>query len=730
MPQVADRVKDTSTTTGTGTLTLANSAPAGFRTFASAFTTGATVSFCVQDTSGNWEVGEGVFTAPTTLTRTTVHSSSNAGALVNFPAGSKDVFCTVPATLMPMPTVALPTISPSLLLDFANSRTVDPRITFARASTATRVNSMGLIEQVAAGVPRIDYDPITLACKGLLIEESRTNLLTYSEQFDNAAWTKTRSSITANVATAPDGTTTADKLVEDTTASNSHFAFQSVAGLTDSTVYLHSVFAKAGERTKVVICFMDKAGTTRGMLFDLSSGTVANYNQSGITDTSIYGIQSVGNGWYRCWVGHSSNTGAFNPRGSVILTNGSTDSYTGDGTSGIYLWGAQLEAGAFATPYQPSTETFTGRTTTATYYGSNGLIQTASSGVARMSYNPANLTVAPKLLLEAAATNLLTYSEQFDNAAWVKVATATVTPNSTVAPDGATTADTVNLPASGDRINTTAISVSGSTTYTFSVWLSGSGTMNMTLNTSGGTFKTVTQSVTLTPTLTRYRLSITTNSDNTGLYSIIGRYDGVSGAGTATSCVAWGAQLEQSAYPTSYIPTTTAQVTRNADTSTSAQTTRAADVANMTGANFSSWYRQDEGTIYVDANMRDNITTGFQNFVSINDSTTSNSVTVVANGSGDVINGEVRTSGTVVAGFYPAYTNGATKIAIAYKTNDVNYSKDGAIGTTDTSAAIPSATQINIGANYGGGGQLNGHIARLAYYPKRISNTELQALTS
>jgi hypothetical protein len=75
----------------------------------------------------------------------------------------------------------------SLLFDFANSQTVDPRITFTRASSATRVNSSGTIVTASTDVARIDYDPVTLACKGLLFEEARTNLLTYSEQFDNAA---------------------------------------------------------------------------------------------------------------------------------------------------------------------------------------------------------------------------------------------------------------------------------------------------------------------------------------------------------------------------------------------------------------------------------------------------------------------------------------------------------------------------------------------------------------
>jgi hypothetical protein len=94
----ADRVKDTTAAPGTGTVTLANVAPAGYQTFATAFTTGTLVSYCIADQSGTrWEVGTGTFTAPATLTRTTVLASSAAGAKVDFATGTQDVFCTAPA---------------------------------------------------------------------------------------------------------------------------------------------------------------------------------------------------------------------------------------------------------------------------------------------------------------------------------------------------------------------------------------------------------------------------------------------------------------------------------------------------------------------------------------------------------------------------------------------------------------------------------------------------------
>ena len=91
-----DRVKDTTTTSGTGDITLSGSAPTGFRTFASVFVTGQRVRYAiVAQSGGEWEVGRGTLTGATTLARTQVRRSSNSDALVNFSAGTKDVFCTI-----------------------------------------------------------------------------------------------------------------------------------------------------------------------------------------------------------------------------------------------------------------------------------------------------------------------------------------------------------------------------------------------------------------------------------------------------------------------------------------------------------------------------------------------------------------------------------------------------------------------------------------------------------
>lgn len=240
-------------------------------------------------------------------------------------------------------------LSPSLILQFAGAQTMDPRITFTRSTTATFTGSNGLLQTAAINTPRFDYDPVTLAPLGLLIEEQRTNLVTYSEQFDNAAWTKTNASVTANTIVSPDGALTADKLVENT-ANGFHLAQSATITPTASTLYTFTCYAKAAERTQVSVAFTGGGSADSGVIFNLLNGTYV--ATIGVAPNS-YNIISVGDGWYRCsitWVTTNTNVIA----GRVYSALSSAISYTGDGTSGIYIWGAQLEAGAFPTSYIPT----------------------------------------------------------------------------------------------------------------------------------------------------------------------------------------------------------------------------------------------------------------------------------------------------------------------------------------------------------------------------------------
>ncbi len=256
----------------------------------------------------------------------------------------------------------VPVVLPTLNLDFANSQSLDKRITFSRGSIGTRVNRNGLIETIAANQPRFDFDPISGECKGLMIEESRTNLVTNSEDFTNANWSKSQSSIITTSIVAPNGST-AYKLVENTVSGVGHFITQvSITKLSNAILTL-TIFAKAAERQYLGLVINSSSTgfpNRYGAEFNLGNGTASEHDpaQSSYTNGS-YLITPYSNGWYRCRITCTTSTDAqsqvriFTFRDTNQWT--SAASYAGDGTSGLYIWGAQVEAGAFPTSYIPTT---------------------------------------------------------------------------------------------------------------------------------------------------------------------------------------------------------------------------------------------------------------------------------------------------------------------------------------------------------------------------------------
>jgi hypothetical protein len=222
--------------------------------------------------------------------------------------------------------------------------TTDGQLAFTRSTTATRVNSAGLIESVAINVPRLDY--LNSTCPKLLLEPSRTNLVLQSSAFDDAAWSANlNATVTANATTAPDGAITADKIVEDTNNSQ-HFIGQTPTSVS-GVAHTISVYAKAAERSFLFL-FEDSAGG-RNAYFNLSNGTIGTVGGSATAS-----ITSVGNGWYRCSVTYTASGTLVRMRCAPATANG-TASYTGNGTSGIFVWGAQIEVGAYATSLIPTT---------------------------------------------------------------------------------------------------------------------------------------------------------------------------------------------------------------------------------------------------------------------------------------------------------------------------------------------------------------------------------------
>jgi hypothetical protein len=227
--------------------------------------------------------------------------------------------------------------------------------TFSRAGAlpsynATRVNSEGLIEEVLSNVPRLNYpmiDGVVSGCPSLLLEPQRTNLLLRSEAFDNAYWTKTGSSVVSGF-TSPKGDLSAFKLVEDTSTGGHATTRADFGAGVNLAQYTLSVFAKKGENDLLVI----QDGTIgSNAYFNLTNGVV-----DGITGTGTADIKVLLDDWYHC--SFTFTQSGVNLRPQIALSDttlkGSFPSYTGDGTSGIYIWGAQLEVGSYATSYIPT----------------------------------------------------------------------------------------------------------------------------------------------------------------------------------------------------------------------------------------------------------------------------------------------------------------------------------------------------------------------------------------
>jgi len=218
-----------------------------------------------------------------------------------------------------------------------------------RATTATRVNSAGLIESVAVNVPRIDYT--NGSCPSLLVEPQRTNLLTYSEEFDNAAWNPNEITITANNTISPNGTQNADRALE-TAANAYHDILNLNAILSAGSTYTFSCFVKFAGR-EFIYLFISNGIAAAAVKFNIQTGVALGTALGTVVSSKI---ENYGNGWYRCSVVYTS---AILSGATLAVSTTNTGAlslapYTGDITKGIYIWGAQLEVGSYATSYIPT----------------------------------------------------------------------------------------------------------------------------------------------------------------------------------------------------------------------------------------------------------------------------------------------------------------------------------------------------------------------------------------
>lgn len=238
---------------------------------------------------------------------------------------------------------------PLINLNFLNG-TLDPRITFTRSSGASYVNKNGFISYVQSGQPRFDYSPSsTGTIRGLLVEEQRTNLIVFSQ--DQTQWasnpTPNNYYPTANAATAPDGTPTATFILKPITLGNST-VYKTWSGTT-STYYAGSIWLKAGGYSRAAVVFTNSsfANVDTGATVNLSTGSIIS-----VLNSSTVSVTPYGNSWYRVSITalSSSTTGnyvfAFYP-----LDNSNSAVFAGDGVSGIYSWGAQVETSQYGTTW-------------------------------------------------------------------------------------------------------------------------------------------------------------------------------------------------------------------------------------------------------------------------------------------------------------------------------------------------------------------------------------------
>jgi hypothetical protein len=547
------------------------------------------------------------------------------------------------------------------------------------------------------------------------VAKAEENLLTYSQAFNDAAWLKQNSTITANTAVAPDGTTTAETLTASAGTSN-HIVQQTNAVPAGSNVF--SVYLKAGTNNFAQLAF---ASTSTYANFNLGTGVVG--TSSGVTAS----IVSVGSGWYRCIAVFTKST---ETSCVVAVASSASDarlqSWTAAGTETIFIWGAQLEQRSAVTAYTATT------TQVITNYVPQLL--TAASDVARFEHNPVTRE-SLGLEIEESRTNLVLRSEDFS--LWSQI-NGSAQSNVIVAPDGTLTADkfVANTTFGQHRVEQT-FSLTSGTAYTISVYAKAAECSRIALrvanDSANASFDLVTGTVvqvaagsnaTIAPVGNGwYRCAVTGTATATG--SAINARINVFSPANANDWTGndwnglyiWGAQVEAGAFPTSYIKTEAAQVTRSAD------------AASMTGTNFSSWYRADEGTLYVETGLTSD--SQYSSAMAITDNTSGNMMLIQGNSTNTLQQWYVASGGStqaLMASQVLSLSN--TKTAAAYKVNDFAYSTQGAAVSTDTSGVIPVVSQLNIGFERTGNANFfNGPIKKIAYYPARLTNAQLQALT-
>lgn len=546
---------------------------------------------------------------------------------------------------------------------------------------------------------------------------SPKNFVGYTEDLTNAVWTAINISVTANDTTAPNGIVSADKITGNGVLGG--HAIRQTATFTAYTTYTASVYVKASDLSWMYI-YMGGTGITAYSTFNSSTGAVGTVN----VGTTSRSITSVGNGWYRVQI--TATTGATvgsNFLEISVLTSDSAGANTASGS--IYVWGAQVSNSASLDAYSPNYFAFAA---------------SAAYNAARLDFSPTTLA-ANGYLSEEQRTNLILQSADFSSVSWSK-SSATVTANTAVAPDGSMSADTLTSTAGFGYVSQSITTVSG-TTYccyaffkkttgapsyfpAFQVNKGGSPAFSgIILNTSSGEVVAIPGATYVAPitqgtiNFGEYWLAyFTFSAANISIPYMI--YPAASTNGTTLngsvtgSQVVWGAQLEAGAFPTSYIPTVSSTVTR------------AADLAYVSVSAFP--YSASEGTLI--AVFTSVVATGNRIAATLTDSALNNRVNIRVDG-GTTYVLFTAVSGSIIFIQTGSVLSGAiNKIASAYKSGDYNNAVNGVANTTSTVTGVPIGVNQLVIGSAAGSGTLTGYVRSVTYFPRRLSNEELQQRTS
>lgn len=553
-------------------------------------------------------------------------------------------------------------------------------VTFTRSSTGSRFNSAGLLESVAANAPRYDYDPASV---------TRANLLTYSENLTQASWTKNNITITQNAIEAPDGTMTADLMASTSTSNPNVYANTGYLG--SEGTYTFSVYLRAGTVNEAAIQMFVNGGAPTGNVIHSAISVLSGpgaVSGAGGTIITVTGLST--SQWSRIAItGISTATaGAL----AAYIKTRQTGMAIGDS---IYIWGAQLERASSASAY-------------------------IATGAA-----PAGNATLRGLLIEEQRTNLAQHSAAFDAAAWLtglfgNHVKPTVTANTSTGPDGSLAMDRLtSTHASASTIGSSISAATPSQAYTMSVWIrAGTATqaaIGLAWGLAGVYVSENITTVNLTSEFQRFTFTATCPASGVDQVQLtISLGNRVSGGGIGTTMEVWGAQLEAGAFATSYIPTTTASVTRAADNaSVNTLSNIGFNTAEGTFVAVADWYSFAGGRVLSASGS------GFASRLA--------DVYGVAPGNIVYYKTTDATQNTIGTGMA---ANTPVRIALAYKADDYNGAINGVLGGTDTATSgLATVDAIGIGS-WNSTAHLNGHIRRLRYYPKRLSNAQLQALTA